>query len=95
MKYLGHIISAVGVATDPEKISAVQEWKTPVTVKELRSFLGFASYYRTFVEGFSKYAAPLHKLVAKLQPPRKGSRARSRGSLGDHWDWSCNQALLL
>lgn len=52
VKYLGHVISAAGVATDPEKISVVQEWKTPVTVTELQSFLGFASYFRRFVEGF-------------------------------------------
>lgn len=49
-KYLGCIISAEGVATDPEKISVVQ-WRRPSNVTELHSFLGFASYYRRFVEG--------------------------------------------
>ncbi len=93
VKYLGHVISASGVATDPEKISAVKEWKIPSTVIELRSFLGFASYYRRFVEDFAKYAAPLHKLVAKLQPSSKGARARSNSSWGNHWDWSCQQAF--
>lgn len=53
VKYLGHVISAAGVATDPEKTRAVVEWRRHSTVTELRSFLGFASYYRHFVEGFA------------------------------------------
>lgn len=47
LKYLGHVISKDGVATDPDKISVVVNWQPPKTVTELRSFLGFASYYAT------------------------------------------------
>ncbi len=61
--FLGHQVSAQGIATDPGKIEAVKEWKVPKTVKELRSFLGFCSYYRMFIEGFSRIAGPLHDLV--------------------------------
>lgn len=67
MKYLGHVISSQGVSTDPDKINTVVEWRRLTNVSELRSFLGFASYYRRFVEGFAKHAAPLHKLVGDLQ----------------------------
>lgn len=63
VKFLGHQISAQGIGTDPEKVEAVRSWKTPGTVKELRSFLGFCSYYRKFMEGFYKIAGPLHDLV--------------------------------
>jgi hypothetical protein len=66
VRYLGHIISAEGVSTDPGKVEAVASWQPPTTILELRSFLGFASYYRRFVEGFAKLAAPLHRLVAEL-----------------------------
>lgn len=62
--YLGHVISAEGVSTDPGKIEVVANWPTPTSATELRSLLGFASYYRRFVQGFAELAAPLHKVVA-------------------------------
>ncbi|KAL2088289.1 hypothetical protein ACEWY4_015188 [Coilia grayii] len=65
VQYLGHVISSRGVATDPDKIQTVLQWKRPLTLTELRSFLGFASYYRRFVAGFAKHAGPLHKLLAR------------------------------
>ena len=52
--YLGHVISGAGVSTDPKKIKAVANWGRPHQVLELRSFLGFTSYYRRFVEGFAQ-----------------------------------------
>lgn len=74
VKYLGHVISSQGVSTDPSKIEAVVNWQRPTSVQELRSFLGFASYYRRFVEGFAKLAAPLHKLVAEWAAARPKAR---------------------
>lgn len=67
VKYLGQVISSQGVSTDLDKINTVVEWRCPTNVSELRSFLGFATYYCRFVEGFAKHAAPLHKLVGDLQ----------------------------
>ncbi|KAK7883852.1 hypothetical protein WMY93_026975 [Mugilogobius chulae] len=61
--YLGHVISEAGVATDPAKTAAVKEWPVPKTVKQVKSFLGFAGYYRRFISGFSKIALPLNALT--------------------------------
>ncbi|CAH1247195.1 RTL1 [Branchiostoma lanceolatum] len=68
VKYLGHIVSEEGVSTDPDKTVALRDWPVPTTVRQVRQFLGFASYYRRFVESFGKIAGPLHELVRKDQP---------------------------
>lgn len=41
LKYLGHVVSASGVATDPDKVAIIQNWPPPTTVKDLRSFFGY------------------------------------------------------
>lgn len=61
--YLGHVISEKGVATDPNKTMVVKDWPVPQTVKQVKSFLGFAGYYRRFIPGFSRIATPLHALT--------------------------------
>lgn len=65
VSFLGHRISEAGIATDPGKVEAVRDWPTPRNVEQLRTFLGFASYYRRFVKGFADIAAPLHRLTQK------------------------------
>lgn len=62
ISFLGFVITKDGIRTDAEKINKVLEWPVPRNSKELMSFLGFAGYYRRFVEGFSRIVQPLNIL---------------------------------
>jgi hypothetical protein len=50
---------------DPAKLQGLEEWLTPKTVKDVRSFLGFGNFYRKFIKDYSKHAQPLHELLRK------------------------------
>nr|GFB32788.1 reverse transcriptase [Tanacetum cinerariifolium] len=63
--FLGHIVSAEGITMDPAKVEAITKWTRPTSMMEVRSFLGLAGYDRRFVEGFSRLALPLTKLMPK------------------------------
>ena len=64
VSFLGHVSNG-GIAVDPGKVKDVLNWRPPNDVSEIRSFLGLASYYRRFIEGFSKLAKPMTALLEK------------------------------
>lgn len=87
VKFLGHLVSAEGVAPDPQKVAAVHDWEPPTTVRQVRSFLGFVGYYRRFINGFSKIARPLNELLLGT-----GHR-RGRSSPSINWTPECEAAF--
>jgi hypothetical protein len=66
--FLGHVVNKDGLAVDPAKVQAVVEWERPTSVREIRSFLGLAGYYRRYIEGFSSLSGPLIALTRKNAP---------------------------
>ena len=65
VRFLGHVVSALGVFVDAEKVEEVMSWERPKSVFEILSFLGFARYYRRFIEDFSRLATPMMRLTRK------------------------------
>ena len=63
VEYLGHTIGPKGVRMDDNKVQAILSWPTPTTVKEMRSFLGLAGYYRRFIERFAHRVGPMSELL--------------------------------
>ena len=68
IEFLGHVIGNGCLEMSSEKVKAIQQWKTPFcSQKEVRAFLGLASYYRRFIRNFAKVAAPISDLLQKDQ----------------------------
>ncbi|GBG58981.1 hypothetical protein CBR_g24330 [Chara braunii] len=77
--YLGHRLSAAGLEPEATKIEVIRDWPQPPNIRELRSFLGLASYYWKFVPRFSIIARPLSRLTSKNVPYS--------------WDAACTEAF--
>ena len=65
LEYLGHVVGRGGLRTNPRLVEAVKKFPTPSNLREVRQFLGLASYYRRFVHNFARIATPLHQLTRK------------------------------
>ena len=63
VRFLGHVVSALGVSVEPKKVEAMMSRERPKSVFEIRRFLGLARYYRRFIEDFSRLAAPMTRLT--------------------------------
>ena len=70
------VIREQGIKPQPEKVSSIQEVPTPVTVRDVQSFLGLCNYYRRFVKDYAKVAAPLNKLLVGHKNEKGRKRAQ-------------------
>jgi hypothetical protein len=80
IQFLGHVLSAKGIAMDPSKVKDILEWKPPTTVHQVRSFLGLAGYYRRFIPDFSKLVKPITSLL--------------KSDIKFNWSSKCNEAFV-
>jgi len=74
VEFLGYIIGREGVKMSKEKVEAVLSWEAPKSLKEVQSFLGFANFYRRFIQDYSRIAKPLTELTKK--------------EAGQEWKWN-------
>jgi RNase H-like domain found in reverse transcriptase/Reverse transcriptase (RNA-dependent DNA polymerase)/Integrase zinc binding domain/Chromo (CHRromatin Organisation MOdifier) domain/Integrase core domain len=68
ISFLGFIISPDGVSMDPKRIATIVEWPVPESVHDVQVFLGFANFYRRFIEKYSRVVLPITSLLRKGQP---------------------------
>ena len=60
--YLGHVVSAQGISTDPKKTEAIQDYPVPQNIQEVCRYVGFVSYYRRFIPNFVELASAYTKV---------------------------------
>ena len=63
VRFLGYVVSSKGIRMEDERIEAVKQWPEPQSIRDIQVFLGFANFYRQFIQGFSRIAAPLTSIV--------------------------------
>ena len=66
--FLGLIISTKSIRMDPQKVNTIFDWAQPISLRHVRSFLGFRNFYQCFIQDFSKLAKPLTGLTKKDTP---------------------------
>lgn len=91
--------------TDPEKVKALTAWPIPTNLKELQSFLGFAGYYRRFIQGYSHVTRPLTELTSGYPPLRKRNKKTKKATgqeyrnpkepFAQRWTPQCQEAFDL
>ena len=74
--FLGYLISPHGIRMDPKKVEAVTSWPTPLSQHDIQVFLGFANFYRKFINEYSRVVTPLTSLLKKGVTFRWSSEAQ-------------------
>ena len=72
VRFLGYVISSQEIRMEEERIDAVKAWPEPKLIRDIQVFIGFANFYRRFIQGFSKIAALLTSML-KISPQPAGA----------------------
>ena len=85
--FLGYVLSADGISSNPEKVGKVQNWPVPSNQKELHSFLDLASYYRCFIPKFAVISKCLHELVGPTHI-KKSRKPKAETTDNSKFQWT-------
>ena len=80
VRFLGYVVSLKGISMEAERIEVVKDWPEPKSVRDIQVFLGFANFYRRFIQGFSRIAAPLTSMLKTTGSPDEPAPSRNDGS---------------
>ena len=78
--FLGYVVSSKGISMEAERIEVVRKWPEPKSVRDIQVFLGFANFYRRFIQGFSRIAAPLTSMLKTTNEPAPSRNDGSRSA---------------
>ena len=90
LNFLGHTISDTGICADKEKVRAIQDWKAPTSVKQVRQFQGLAGFLRRYIANFASIAQPITDLL-KGYSNKKGEKAKNRKLEAIQFKWGKEQ----
>ena len=76
VRFLGFVVSAQGISMEEERIKIVKAWSKPKSIRDIQVFLGFAKFYRRFIQGFSKIAASLTSMLKTTSTTSSGISLR-------------------
>ena len=92
LNFLGHTISDQGICADKDKVKAIQDWKSPATVKQVRQFQGLAGFLRRYIANFASIAQPITDLL-KGYSNKKGERSKNKKLEAIKFKWGKEQEM--
>ena len=80
VRFLGYVVSSKGISMEAERIEVIKDWPEPKSVRDIQVFLGFANFYRRFIQGFNRIAAPLTSMLKTTGSPDEPAPSRNDDS---------------
>ena len=80
VRFLGYVVSSKGINMEAKRIEVIKDWPELKSVRNIQVFLGFANFYRRFIQGFSRIAAPLTSMLKTTESPDEPAPSRNDDS---------------